>query len=111
MEKAWLADFTLAGPLDDLIGHFIPCRHAEGSGPSEEKPSRHAAMSWAKCLKRVFGIEIERCGRCAGKLKIIAGIEEPEVIAKILSHLEKTAPGQYPAELPLGEADCAGGAL
>ena len=30
------------------------------------------------------------------------GEEEPQVIAKILSHLEKTAPEHYQAELPLG---------
>ena len=40
--------------------------------------------------------------RCGGQLKIIASIEEPEAIAKILSHLERTAPQQYPIELPLG---------
>jgi hypothetical protein len=40
--------------------------------------------------------------RCGGKLAIIASIEEPEVVAKILAHLEKTAPGQYQAALPLG---------
>jgi hypothetical protein len=28
-------------------------------------------------LKRVFGVEIERCARCGGKLRIIASIEEP----------------------------------
>ncbi len=53
-------------------------------------------------FKRVFGIEIEGCARCGGKLKVIASIEEPEVIAKILAHLERTAPAQYQAELPLG---------
>jgi hypothetical protein len=50
----------------------------------------------------LFGIEIEGCVRCGGKLKIIASIEEPLVIAKILSHLQRTAPQQYPTELPLG---------
>jgi hypothetical protein len=59
-------------------------------------------MNWARRLKRVFGIEIESCARCGGKLKIIASIEEPLVIAKILSHLERTAPDQYQPELPLG---------
>lgn len=59
-------------------------------------------MSWARRLKRVFGIEIEDCGRCGGRLKVIASIEEPEVIAKILAHLEKAAPDQYQPELPLG---------
>ena len=54
------------------------------------KPStlRHGAMSWARRLKRVFGIEIEDCARCGGKLQVIASIEEPQVIAKILAHLE-----------------------
>jgi hypothetical protein len=33
---------------------------------------------------------------------VIASIEEPEVIAKILAHLERTAPDQYPSELTLG---------
>ncbi len=37
-----------------------------------------------------------------GKLAILAGIEEPEVIAKILAHLQSTAPDQYSSELPLG---------
>jgi len=33
--------------------------------------------------------------------KIIAGIEDPQVIAKIFSHLERTAPDQYQSEPPL----------
>jgi hypothetical protein len=43
-------------------------------------------------LKRVFGIEIDTCRRCGGNLRIIASIEPPQVIAKILSHLERTVP-------------------
>jgi len=45
---------------------------------------------------------LKACARRGGKLKIIASIEEPAVIAKILSHLEKTAPEHHQAELPLG---------
>lgn len=70
--------------------------------PAKPPTPRHVAMNWARRLKRVFGIEIEGCARCGGKLKIIASIEEPEVIAQILSHLERTAPQQYQPELPLG---------
>jgi hypothetical protein len=43
-------------------------------------------MSWARLLKRVFDIDVERCA-CGGKLKIIAVIEEPAVIERILTHL------------------------
>jgi hypothetical protein len=41
------------------------------SGPTEKTAAhRHRAMTWAKRLKRVFGIEIERCWRCGGKLRV-----------------------------------------
>jgi len=49
--------------------------------------SSSARMSWAKLLKRVFDIDVERCPHCGGKLKIIAAILQPAVIAKILAHL------------------------
>lgn len=61
---------------------------------------RHVAMNWARRLKRVFGIEIESCAGCGGPLRIIASIEEPQIIAKILSHLASTFPDQY--GVPLG---------
>jgi hypothetical protein len=35
----------------------------------------------------VFDIDIEHCPHCGGTLKIIAAIEDPPVIAKILTHL------------------------
>ena len=35
---------------------------------------RHRAMTWAQRLKRVFGIEIETCEQCGGKVKVIASI-------------------------------------
>jgi hypothetical protein len=74
------------------------------SSGDDEKPQtpRHVAMNWARRLKRVFGIDIEACARCGGKLAIIASIEVPEVIAKILAHLAHTTPEQYQSELPLG---------
>ena len=70
--------------------------------PSKPPTPPHVAMNWARRLKRVFGIEIESCVRCGDKLEVIARIEEPQLIAKILAHLERAAPQQYPTELPLG---------
>ena len=52
----------------------------------EQPIPKHVAMTWARRLKRVFGIEIERCARCGGRLKVIASIEEPELIERILAH-------------------------
>jgi hypothetical protein len=44
-------------------------------------------MTWAQRLKRVFSIDIEKCEKCGGPVRIIASIEDPEVIQKILKHL------------------------
>ena len=41
-------------------------------------------MSGARLLKRVFEIDMEHCSQCGGTLKIIAAIEHPPVITKIL---------------------------
>ena len=69
---------------------------------SKPSPPRHVGMSWARGLKRVFGVQIESCACCGGQLKIIASIEEPQLIAKILSHLERTAPEQSQSEQVVG---------
>ena len=69
---------------------------AEDSAPAE----RRAAMTWAQRLKRVFNIDIEVCGHCGGAVRIIACIEDPVVIEKILTHLDKNAPSAEVRRLP-----------
>ncbi len=51
---------------------------------AHEAPAR---MGWARLLKRVFDIDLEHCPQCGDTLKIIAAIEEPAVIGRILTHL------------------------
>ena len=48
----------------------------------------HQSMIWAERLKRVFNIDITICSRCGGAVSIIACIEDPAVINKILAHLD-----------------------
>ncbi|MBK9665550.1 MAG: transposase [Gammaproteobacteria bacterium] len=62
----------------------------KGKGTAQPERSaieRHAAMSWAQRLKRVFGIDVESCVRCGQAVKIIACIEEPALIERILEHV------------------------
>ena len=53
---------------------------------SEQLTPADIRMNWARRLKRVFGVEIEQCVRCGGRLKVIASIEEPDLIERILAH-------------------------
>ena len=60
-----------------------PIASTEVRSPTE----RHAAMTWAQRLKRVFNIDIEVCGHCGGSVKIMACIEDQDIIDRILAHL------------------------
>jgi len=59
-------------------------------------------IPWARLLARVFGIDVETCSKCGGKMKIIAAIEDPKVIRKILDHmgLDTKPPQLTPARGP-----------
>jgi hypothetical protein len=50
-------------------------------------------MSWAQRLKRVFKLDLQSCEGCGGQVRVIACIEDPLVIGKILEHVERTGPG------------------
>ena len=55
---------------------------------AEPPVGEHKEMTWAQRLKRVFNIDITTCNHCGGAVKIIACIEDPLVIKKILDHLD-----------------------
>ncbi len=67
-------------------------RQATDEGQEPTPAERRAAMTWAQRLMRVFGIDIKTCPGCGGALRIIACIEDPVVIDKILNHLDEKAP-------------------
>ena len=48
-------------------------------------------------------LNVERCEQCGGELKIIAAIEEPAVIERILTHLGLAA--QPPPRAPARRVD------
>jgi hypothetical protein len=78
-----------------------PAKRGKGNKPKaedgqeEQMPvQRHAAMTWAQRLKRVFSIDVETCRVCGGAVRVIACIEDPVVIKKILTHLEEKSPAR-----------------
>ena len=83
-------------------------------------------MTWAQRLKRVFNIDIETCGKCGGavkvaalahpcargisaSLRVIACIEDPAIIKKILTHLNQYAPSAAATQRPRSRAPPAAG--
>ena len=64
--------------------YMVVPRRARGRVDSDKPLS---PMSWSQRLKRVFAIDIEACPECGSKLRVIACIEEPTLITKILGHV------------------------
>ena len=96
------------GSLTRYHGLFAPNSHAREQvtptrrgrrtrPPPEQEPrseaERRGAMTWAQRLRRVFHIDIETCTACGGAVRVMASIEDPTVIGKILAHVGE---GQAP---------------
>lgn len=100
-------------PNSQLRALVTPAKRGKGipARVSDEPPTpaeRRASMTRAQRLKRVFNIDIEICGACGGPVQVIAGIEDPVVIKKILDHLKEQAATQEPNRLPESRAPPAG---
>jgi hypothetical protein len=74
-------------PNSKLRQFVVPAKPAEAGVTKDQLGKTAYSMTWAQRLKRVFAIEIETCEKCGGNVKIIACIEDPEVIERILKHL------------------------
>lgn len=47
-------------------------------------------------MKRVFEIDITLCPLCGGQLRVIADVTDPDLIRKILDHINSRAPPRLP---------------
>ena len=80
-------------PNSKLRALITPAGRGKGRKAAEDSDDRsfaerHMAMSWAQRLKRVFNIDIEICEQCQGPVKVIACVEDPVAIRRILDHLK-----------------------
>ncbi len=92
-----------------------PAKRGKGNKPKTSNATqdrttaeRRASMTWAQRLKRVFHIDIETGSQCGGSVKVIACIEDPAVIQKILTHLKAKAVATPPLPLPESRASLVG---
>ena len=83
-------------PVATAPAHAGDCDHLPAA-------SAKGRIRWAHLLKQVFDIDIEQCPHCGGQLKLIAAIEEPTAIARILTHLG--LPAQPPPRAPAVRVD------
>jgi len=55
----------------------------------EDFSSRDAKRRWAELIRLIYAVDPLACPRCGGPMRVIALIQEPKVIDRILSHLRQ----------------------
>jgi hypothetical protein len=102
--SAWRA--RIAAPVSGRLEAPLATRPAPDT--STDRPRTN--WLWAELMQRSFGFDVLACPRCGGRLELIALIEDPRVIRRILNHLG--VPAEVPAArpvrsppLPIAQAD------
>jgi len=67
---------------------------SEGAGAQR----RPRYWTWAALMRRAFEIDVLACPRCGGRMRLIATVDDPGVIRRILAHLRRS--GQSPGPAP-----------
>ena len=55
------------------------------AGASAKEKRRYSA--WSELMRRAFSLDVLACPRCGSRMRLIATIEDPAVVKKILNHL------------------------
>ena len=72
----------IVGPQNQILASSMGHK-----APGVKKRPVRRNLLWAELMSRVFGINVLTCPECDGQCRVIACIEDPAVIGKILSHL------------------------
>jgi hypothetical protein len=97
---ATLLVFVFAGVgLND--GLFLP---SSCEAPATEFAAR-ARATWARLIRKVYEADPLECPQCKGPMRVIALIEDPGVIRRILEHLGLWAPLATERSPPPGAAN------
>ncbi len=64
--------------LDDMVLYLI----------DTDIDNKEFRKSWSRLIQKVYGRDPLICSRCSGKMKVIALIDDIDVIRKILQHLD-----------------------
>lgn len=85
----------------------VPARIDEASTASAPEATAHrhgrpANRTWADLMQRSFGFDVLACPHCSGRLTLVALIQAPAVIERILTHLgfPVDVPAMQPSRAP-----------
>ena len=99
---AWRRQVVGADPAQEPSAGGSPAdiagSHRDGTAQRPHRPAR----SWAALMRRAFGFDVLACPRCGQAMRLIALIEQVDVVTRILHHLGEATevPAPAPARAP-----------
>ena len=85
---AWRQLVVSEPPACDATTHRVcPANAGNAANAKNKGDCRPRNYSWAQLLRRVFEVDVLKCPRCGGRMRILAAINPPAAIHKILDCL------------------------
>lgn len=95
--------FVVPSPATDPEATTAPPAAPEpGVNAADTPTGRCPNRTWAELMQRSFGFDVLACPRCAGRLKLVALIQDDAVVRRILRHLglPDVVPEMRPSRAP-----------
>ena len=92
-------------PREAMIRYFGAAASTERRGqviqdepllPEENEFVKKRRSSWARMIRKIYGVDPLTCPKCGSLLKIIATIHDPAGLEKILRHIGRWDPPRGP---------------
>lgn len=90
----WRPRVVLREPTDPSAPTLASAADPSDGAPPTPRP-RHRA--WAQLMQRAFGVDVLACPRCAGRLRLVATVDDPHAVRAILESLGLAASTFPPA--------------
>jgi hypothetical protein len=78
---------AVAPPLHGGCQAAVEMQKTESGKAKERRGCQPRNYPWAQLMTRVFGFDVLKCPRCGAKMRILAAINPPAAIQKILACL------------------------
>jgi hypothetical protein len=68
---------------EDTFSSCLDCGGKKGTKNKKEKNEKNQSKghprnySWSELMKRVFGLDVLKCDRCGGRMRILCAINRP----------------------------------
>ena len=77
-------------PASPIRSKIILNPEKKNPEPCDEGKDPNSYISWSKLMSRIFNLDMDKCPKCGGRMKVIAQIQDRNSIDRFLKHIGKS---------------------